>query len=82
MGHKTHPYGFRLGIIKDWKAHWYAPNSSSYRDLVIQDLRRQTEAVFGDRFDIRQFHDRVIEDGTVTLSMLEAKIGAWIEAER
>ena len=39
MGHKTHPYGFRLGIIKDWKAHWYAPNSSSYRGLVIQDLR-------------------------------------------
>ena len=39
MGHKTHPYGFRLGIIKDWKAHWYAPNSSSYRELVLQDLR-------------------------------------------
>ncbi len=39
MGHKTHPYGFRLGIIKDWKAHWYATNSASYRTLVIQDLR-------------------------------------------
>jgi len=39
MGHKTHPYGFRLGIIKDWKAHWYAPNSTSYRNLVTQDLR-------------------------------------------
>lgn len=39
MGHKTHPYGFRLGIIKDWKAHWYAGNTSSYRDLVLEDLR-------------------------------------------
>jgi small subunit ribosomal protein S3 len=39
MGHKTHPYGFRLGIVKDWKAHWYASNSSSYRALVTQDLR-------------------------------------------
>ena len=39
MGHKTHPYGFRLGIIKDWKAHWYAPNSGSYRALVTQDLK-------------------------------------------
>ena len=38
MGHKTHPYGFRLGIIKDWKAHWYARNSSSYRGLVSEDL--------------------------------------------
>ena len=31
MGHKTHPYGFRLGIIKDWKTHWYANNGSQYR---------------------------------------------------
>ena len=38
MGHKTHPYGFRLGIIKDWKAHWYAPNGSAYRSLVKEDL--------------------------------------------
>ena len=39
MGHKTHPYGFRLGIIKDWKAHWYAPNARSYRTLVLEDIR-------------------------------------------
>ena len=39
MGHKTHPYGFRLGIIKDWKAHWYAQNGGSYRNLLNQDLR-------------------------------------------
>jgi small subunit ribosomal protein S3 len=38
MGHKTHPYGFRLGIIKDWKAHWYASNGSSYRTLVKEDM--------------------------------------------
>ena len=49
--------------------------------LVIQDLRRRAEEALGDRFDIRQFHDMVIEDGTVTLSMLEAKIEAWIQAE-
>ena len=39
MGHKTHPYGFRLGIIKDWKTHWYANNASSYSKLVTEDLR-------------------------------------------
>ena len=39
MGHKTHPYGFRLGIIKDWKAHWYAGNTRSYRELVLEDMR-------------------------------------------
>lgn len=25
MGQKTHPYGFRLGYIKNWKSRWYAP---------------------------------------------------------
>src|SRR5919106_2421883 len=39
MGHKTHPYGFRLGIIKDWKTHWYANNAASYRNLVTEDLK-------------------------------------------
>lgn len=39
MGHKTHPYGFRLGIIKDWKTHWYANNASNYRNLVLEDLK-------------------------------------------
>ena len=39
MGHKTHPYGFRLGIIKDWKTHWYANNASAYRKLVLEDLK-------------------------------------------
>ena len=39
MGQKTHPFGFRLGIIKDWKTHWYAPNANSYRTLVLEDLK-------------------------------------------
>ena len=38
MGHKTHPYGFRLGIIKDWRTHWYANNGAQYRTGVQQDL--------------------------------------------
>ena len=38
MGHKTHPLGFRLGIIKDWKTHWYANNGAQYRARVQEDL--------------------------------------------
>ena len=38
MGHKTHPFGFRLGIIKDWRTHWYANNGAQYRAGVQQDL--------------------------------------------
>lgn len=38
MGHKTHPIGFRLGIVKDWQSHWFAPDKHSYRALTLEDL--------------------------------------------
>jgi small subunit ribosomal protein S3 len=38
LGHKTHPIGFRLGIIKDWQTHWFASNAKDYRTLVLEDL--------------------------------------------
>ena len=38
MGNKTHPVGFRLGVIKDWQAKWFASKPSEYRELVIEDL--------------------------------------------
>ena len=37
MGRKVHPYGFRIGIIKDWKARWYA-EGRKYTDLLHEDL--------------------------------------------
>ena len=38
MGRKVHPYGFRLGYIKDWKARWYA-EGEEYADLLNEDLQ-------------------------------------------
>ncbi len=38
MGRKVHPYGFRLGYIKDWKARWYAERGE-YADLLAEDLQ-------------------------------------------
>jgi small subunit ribosomal protein S3 len=37
LGRKVHPYGFRLGIIKEHRARWYA-EGSDYRDLLSEDL--------------------------------------------
>ena len=39
MGHKTHPIGFRLGVIHDWEATWFAPKADSYRELLQEDIR-------------------------------------------
>lgn len=36
MGQKTHPVGFRLGIIKDWESRWFTKRS--YADLLEEDL--------------------------------------------
>ncbi|MEA1979688.1 MAG: 30S ribosomal protein S3 [candidate division Zixibacteria bacterium] len=37
MGQKTHPVGFRLGIIKTWSSRWYAPDSK-FADLIYEDM--------------------------------------------
>jgi small subunit ribosomal protein S3 len=38
MGRKVHPYSFRLGYIKDWKARWYAERDE-YAALLGEDLK-------------------------------------------
>jgi small subunit ribosomal protein S3 len=37
MGHKVHPYGFRLGINKPWLAKWYADRD--YATLLQEDMK-------------------------------------------
>lgn len=37
MGHKVHPVGFRLGVIKGWQSRWFA--EKTYKDLLAEDLR-------------------------------------------
>ncbi len=38
MGRKVHPVGFRLGVIRDWDARWYA-EGEEYRELLHEDLK-------------------------------------------
>jgi uncharacterized protein (DUF885 family) len=45
--------------------------------LEIQRLRTLAQREQGDHFDIRAFHDRVLEDGSVTLAMLREKLDRW-----
>ncbi len=47
--------------------------------LEIQRLRQKAERMLGDKFDIRVFHNRILENGGVTLPMLGMSIDAWIE---
>jgi len=40
LGHKVHPIGFRIGIIKDWQAKWYA--DKHYAEFLQEDLKLRT----------------------------------------
>ncbi len=35
MGHKVHPVGFRLGVVKGWQSRWYAERD--YKDIFAED---------------------------------------------
>jgi small subunit ribosomal protein S3 len=37
LGQKVHPYGFRLGINRDWRARWYA--EKNYTRFLLDDLK-------------------------------------------
>lgn len=50
--------------------------------LEIVRLREQARREMGDAFDLRAFHDVVLDDGPVTLPMLRAKVERWIAARR
>ena len=46
--------------------------------MKIRELRNLAEEKMGERFDIRTFHRKVLEDGAIPLSILEEKILSWI----
>jgi uncharacterized protein (DUF885 family) len=48
--------------------------------LEIRRLRKEAETAQGGAFDIRAFHDRVLEDGAVPLMLLREKIRRWSAA--
>ena len=38
MGQKVNPKGFRIGVIKDWDARWYA-NNKDFKHLLYEDYQ-------------------------------------------
>jgi small subunit ribosomal protein S3 len=56
LGQKTHPFGFRLGVIKTWRSRWYS--EKEYAQYLHEDLR------------IRKFvKDRLIHAGVSSVEI-------------
>ncbi len=51
-------------------------------ELTIRQLRREAEESLGPRFDLRGFHDAVLGNGAVPLSVLEEQVRAWVAARK
>lgn len=46
--------------------------------LKIAELRARASKALGKNFDIREFHDQILKDGSLPMSVLDAKIDRWI----
>ena len=50
--------------------------------LTIQRLKAKAQSALGAKFDVREFHDQILNTGALPLSVLEKKIDAWIAASK
>jgi len=51
-------------------------------ELKIRELRAAAKEALGDAFDIRAFHDAVLEEGAIPLDVLDTRIRAWIAGQQ
>ena len=69
-------------IIPEIERYMAIPGQAlSYKigQLKIMELRKKAESKMGTKFDIKKFHEKVLESGVMPLALLEKKINAWIE---
>ncbi len=72
-------------IISEIERYMANPGQAlSYKigQLKIRELRAKAEKELGDKFDIREFHNQVLETGCVPLALLEDKINDWISSKK
>jgi small subunit ribosomal protein S3 len=67
LGHKVHPTGFRLGVIRDWQSKWYS--ETHYAEFVQEDtkLRETIKAKYPEAAISLMEIDRQAKDVTITL---------------
>jgi len=87
VGQKVSPVGFRIGVIKDWDAKWYA--DKNYTDLLLEDMKirkeiaKQLDNAGVSRVEIERAANRVrITIHTAKPGVVIGKGGAGVEELR
>ncbi|MDQ3395888.1 MAG: DUF885 domain-containing protein [Bacteroidota bacterium] len=73
------------GIIAEIERYMAWPGQAlSYKigQLKIIELRRRAESALGNKFDIKEFHNQVLEPGVLPIKVLEDKIDNWIASKK
>ena len=76
--------GSQDGITSEIERYMAIPGQAlSYKigQLKIIELRKKATSKMGKNFDIKVFHQKVLESGVMPLALLEKKINAWIDSE-
>jgi small subunit ribosomal protein S3 len=76
MGRKVHPYGFRVGIMRDWQSRWFSERG--YGEMLHEDLRlrRLIEDTLGDAAISQVLMER--NANQITMTVKTAKPGIVI----
>ena len=87
MGQKVHPIGFRLGVIKDWEAHWFAEKDYTrllHEDIALRKLiQRQLRDASVSKIEIeRSANQIVVTIHTAKPGIVIGKSGAKVEELR
>jgi uncharacterized protein (DUF885 family) len=72
-------------IIAEIERYMAIPGQAlSYKigELKIQELKAHAQKELGTRYSDRDFHDEILKDGALPLSILDAKIREWVERRK
>jgi uncharacterized protein (DUF885 family) len=72
-------------IISEIERYMAIPGQAlSYKigQLKIMELRKNAETQMGEKFDIKKFHEKVLESGVLPLDLLEKKMNNWIKESK